>query len=220
MMRTGEEVACHAPCMVLAGGQTDTSSPTSQLSRQPRRAQVLVWFARSQSRRRFTACQCPPRIERSDGTSPRYDGLRKRRKAARGGPVRPPQTSRRPSLAGVKRLALSEPQVPNPEERPTEHPALARQVGVGGALCARCRHALLRNSHQVRAGAHATRRATSAAAFSLARPTATRAEVVHPPSKRSKLFRRRRWRRCSQSGEHTGPANSRHGSVGCKFGYI
>jgi len=52
----------------------------------------------------------------------------------------------------LKRLVLSDTQAPSPEERPAEHPALARQAGIGGALCARCRHALVRNPHQVRAG--------------------------------------------------------------------
>jgi hypothetical protein len=47
-----------------------------------------------------------------------------------------------------KRFALSEPQAPNPEELP----APESQAAVAGALCARCRHALVRNPHQVRAG--------------------------------------------------------------------
>jgi hypothetical protein len=51
----------------------------------------------------------------------------------------------------LKRLALSEPQAPNPEERPAEHPAPVSHAGVAGALCARCRHALVRNPHEVRA---------------------------------------------------------------------
>jgi hypothetical protein len=52
----------------------------------------------------------------------------------------------------LKRLGLSEPQAPNPEEPPAEHPALASQLGAAGALCTRCRRALVRNAHQVRAG--------------------------------------------------------------------
>jgi len=52
----------------------------------------------------------------------------------------------------LKRLALSEPQAPSPEERPAEHPAPAIQAGVAAALCTRCRRALVRNPHQVRAG--------------------------------------------------------------------
>jgi hypothetical protein len=59
----------------------------------------------------------------------------------------------------LKRLALSEPQAPNPEERPAEHPAPASHAGVAGALCARCRHALVRNPHQVRAGGARARNA-------------------------------------------------------------
>ncbi len=52
----------------------------------------------------------------------------------------------------LKRLALSEPEAPNPEEPPAEEPAPATQVGTAGALCARCRRPLVRNPHQVRAG--------------------------------------------------------------------
>jgi len=52
----------------------------------------------------------------------------------------------------LKRLGLSEPPASSPEERPAEHPAPASQAGIAGALCARCRHALVRSPHQVRAG--------------------------------------------------------------------
>jgi hypothetical protein len=52
----------------------------------------------------------------------------------------------------LKRLALSEPQAPSPEERPAERTALASQLGAAGALCTRCRRPLVRNPHQVRAG--------------------------------------------------------------------
>ena len=48
----------------------------------------------------------------------------------------------------LKLLALSEPQAPNPEERPTEHTAPATQLGVAGALCTRFRRAVARNPHQ------------------------------------------------------------------------
>jgi hypothetical protein len=52
----------------------------------------------------------------------------------------------------LKRLALSEPHAPGPEERPAEHSAGSSQVAFSGALCTKC-HALLRkNPHQVRAG--------------------------------------------------------------------
>jgi hypothetical protein len=52
----------------------------------------------------------------------------------------------------LKRLALSEPQAPSPEERPGERQALASQVGVTGALCTRCGALVRKNPHQVRAG--------------------------------------------------------------------
>ncbi len=52
----------------------------------------------------------------------------------------------------LERLARAEPQSPSPEEQPAERPAPAKQVDVAGALCPRCRHALVRNPHQVRAG--------------------------------------------------------------------
>jgi hypothetical protein len=51
-----------------------------------------------------------------------------------------------------KRLALSESQTPSPEVRPAEYAAPASQLGAAGALWTRCRHALIRNPHQVRAG--------------------------------------------------------------------
>jgi hypothetical protein len=51
-----------------------------------------------------------------------------------------------------KRLALSECQTPSPEVRPAEYAAPASQLGAAGALWTRCRHALIRNPHQVRAG--------------------------------------------------------------------
>jgi hypothetical protein len=52
----------------------------------------------------------------------------------------------------LKRLALSVFQASSPEERPAEGQAPAIQVGVAGALCTRCRRALVRNLHQVRVG--------------------------------------------------------------------
>ena len=51
----------------------------------------------------------------------------------------------------LKHLALSESSAPSPEERPAEHLAPASQLGAAGALCTRCRRALVRNPHQVRA---------------------------------------------------------------------
>ncbi len=59
----------------------------------------------------------------------------------------------------LKRLALSEPKGPNPEERPAEQSAPALQKPVAGALCARCRRSLVRNPHQVRAGRARARKA-------------------------------------------------------------
>jgi hypothetical protein len=59
----------------------------------------------------------------------------------------------------LKRLGLSVPQAPSPEERPADSQALAIQVGAAGAVCTRCRHALVRNPHQVRAGRARARKA-------------------------------------------------------------
>lgn len=53
----------------------------------------------------------------------------------------------------LRRLERFERQISSPKQRPAEDPAPPTiQVGVAGALCARCRHALVRNPHQVRAG--------------------------------------------------------------------
>src|SRR5438552_892956 len=60
----------------------------------------------------------------------------------------------------LRRLALSEPQASNPEKQPAEHAAPAIQPGVAGVLCTRCRRALVRNPHQVRAGRARARNAT------------------------------------------------------------
>jgi len=52
----------------------------------------------------------------------------------------------------LKRLGLSDPQAPSPEEQPAETIASGLRFGGAGALCTRCRRTLVRNPHQVRAG--------------------------------------------------------------------
>jgi hypothetical protein len=60
----------------------------------------------------------------------------------------------------IKRLVLTEPQAPSPEERPAERQTLASQVGDAGAICVRCGALLRKNPHQVRAGRARSRNAT------------------------------------------------------------
>ena len=52
----------------------------------------------------------------------------------------------------LRRLARFERQISSLEQRRAEDPALAKQPREARALCAQCRHALVRNPHQVRAG--------------------------------------------------------------------